>query len=194
MKRMVAALLCLLMLSACGGERKSAYKPYEEVLDGYTPEEAKADGCVVFEDSDITSGQEIWDAFLAQTEAGKSGMVRLVNHYSLPAPQGYAPELYEEMKDSYPIIYVQDLSFDGKVYSLFSIEDGEEYSRTYEVLSRFEEAARNDTLRYTSVLRYVLVHDEAVTWEAIVQGMFSSQSGAFVDHWTVYSDYAYKNE
>jgi len=194
MKKNVAALLCLLILSACGSEEKSADKPYDEVAVGYTLEEARVDGCVVFEDSDITAGQEIWDEFLAQTGAGKSAMVRLVRYHSLPDPQGYAPELYEEIKDEYPAIYVADLSFDGKVYSLFSIEDGETYSRTYEVLSRFEEAARNETLRYTSVVRYVLVHDEGVTWEAIMQGMLSSQSGASIDHWTVYSDYTYKDE
>ena len=35
--------------------------------------------------------------------------------------------------------------------------------------------------------RYVLTNDNTVTWEDIVNGMLSSQSGDAIDHYSVYT-------
>ena len=56
--RMLAALLCLILLSSCGGTPEPV--PLEELPEDYSLEQAKADGCLVTEDGTITSGRESW--------------------------------------------------------------------------------------------------------------------------------------
>ena len=177
-----AAIACLLLLSACGaGTNTSAatdYVPYNEIPENYTLEAAKADGLVVYEDYDITAGQSAWDGFVAETERENTCAVRLLFYYTLEG-QGITPahEDYEEIQDDYPGYYIQDLSFDGAAYTLYWVEGAEEYTRTYDYLKRLED----DTM-----LRYVLVNDDTVTWDALLNGMFSSRFGDWIDFQTVY--------
>ena len=39
-----------------------------------------------------------------------------------------------------------------------------------------------------TVIRYVLTHDNNVTWDDLWQGMISSQFGAYIDHHTIYRE------
>ena len=49
-KGMLAALLCLILLSGCGGKPEPI--PLEELPQDYSLERAKDDGCLVTEDGD----------------------------------------------------------------------------------------------------------------------------------------------
>ena len=181
MKKLLIIILCVLLLSSCSTSVKHVVNgvPYDKIPQNYLLEDAKNDGLVVYEDYDITAGQAVWDEFMAATEKGNSCEIRLMFYYTIEG-QGITPEheQYEEIKDDYPGFYIQDLSFDGKTYILYWVEEGQEYTREYKYLKRFEDA---------SIIRYFLVHDNDVTWEQIVHGMFSSQFGDLIDWHTVYS-------
>jgi len=174
------------------------YITYDDLPDDYSLETAKADNCVVYEDSNITAGQLIWDEFLSQTEKNKSSFVRLAFYYTIGDPESYDPEYYEEIKDDYPVLYIQDLKFDGKKYILTWTESdpetGEEkkYSFTYKYLKKFMEDPPNDTSTFVQYTYYALLNDDTVTAEQIRKGMFSSKFGDLIDHKKVYSKYEYK--
>ncbi|MBR0600396.1 hypothetical protein [Sinanaerobacter chloroacetimidivorans] len=63
MKRIIILLILIIsILTAC--INSSEVLLYHQLPKDYTLEEAKADGCVVYEDLDITSGQPVWDKFI----------------------------------------------------------------------------------------------------------------------------------
>jgi len=191
-KHIVLFALYLLTIVACKNTKSIAntYIPYAEIPGNYSLEDAKNDNLVVFEDGSITSGQAVWDTFIEITEQGKSNTVRLAFYYTLEG-QGITPahEQYEEIKDDYPHLFIQDLSFDGKIYTLYSIEDEKEHTSKYKYLKRFDETSPRATATYSQAIRYVLVNDKEVTWEQIIHGMLSSRFGDWIDHKTVYSKY-----
>lgn len=195
MKKFLITMLCLFFLTSCNKNISSTvdYMPYAEIPQEYSLENAKADGLVVYEDSNITSGQSAWDEFAKKSKKGTPCMVRLAFYYTLADPSQYAPELYEEIKDDYPQLFIQDLSFDGKMYTLFYAEEETEYIFKYKYLKRFEEKPKSDTAIYSEIIRYLLVNDSEVTWEQIFQGMLSSRFGDLIDHKTVYIKYIYED-
>ena len=167
------------------------HMPYGEIPQDYTLENAKADNLVVHENGNITSGQEAWDMFIERVGKGDPCAVRLAFYYTLD-DWNVSPELYEEIKDDYPALYIQDLSFDGNTYTLYSVEDGNEHNFRYGHLKKMTEASPPPSATYTKRQMYVLVNDEDATWEKIQSGMLSSQSGDHIDHRVVYSKYTYK--
>ena len=187
-------MLYLHILTACNNTNgmTNAYIPYSEIPENYSLENAKKDNLVVFEDGDITSGQSVWDEFIENTERGKSCAVRLAFYYTFDG-QGITPayEQYEEIKDDYPLLFIQDLTFNGKIYTLYSIEGEKEYRFNYKYLKRFVEASPREIVPYRETIRYVLVNDKEVTWEQIISGMISSRFGAWIDHKTVYTKYTW---
>ena len=190
--KMLLLILCLFTLTACtiNGNHSAAmdYIPYAEIPKDYTLENAKDDGLVVFEDGSITMGQSIWDDFVVSTENREPNAVRLAFYYTLDN-QNISPEHYAEIKDDYPVLYIQDLSFNGSEYTLYSVEGTEEYTFNYKYLKRFEETSPPATALYSKRIWYALVNDSEVTGEQIQWGMLSSQSGDYIDHKTVYSKY-----
>lgn len=93
------------MLAGCNGNTdtgKTEQISLEELPGDYTVEQAKENGCVVYEDGDITCGQEIWDVF-AETASAKreATFVRLGFYYTLDEPSRYDPDYYESIKDDY---------------------------------------------------------------------------------------------
>ena len=182
MNKLLIIIIGLLLLSACGTSIKpvSDYVPYDEIPQDYSLADAKNDGLVVYEDFDITAGQAVWDEFVAETESGKPCKIRLM-FYHTAAGQGITPEheQYEEIKDDYPGFYIQDLSFNGNIYTLYWVEEEQAYTREYAYLKRLEEP---------STIRYILINDNNVTWEQIRKGMISSRFGDWVDYCTVYAD------
>ena len=184
MKKMLLLIISFLLLSACGtGTSHIAdLVPYDEIPQDYSLEDAKSDGLVVHEDYDITAGEAVWDIFLAEAERGNPCKVRLMFYYTLEG-QSITPEheQYEEIKNNYPGFHIQDLSFDGSRYTLYWVEEEQEYIHEYEHLKRFEDV---------SAIRYVLVNDNTATWEQIVNGMVRSRFGDWIDFYTVYSNYS----
>jgi hypothetical protein len=189
----IVFILILLALASCNKSENNiiTYIPYSKNPKNYSLENAKNDNLIVFENGNITSGQDIWDNFIKKTEKGNKSMVRLVFYYTLDN-ENIDPEYYEEIKGNYPCLYIQDLNFDGKLYTLYSIEDEKEYIFKYAYLKRFEEISPIDTAIYSKATRFVLVNDNEVTWEQIFYGMVSSTFGKSIDHKTVYSKYIYK--
>jgi hypothetical protein len=187
-------ILYLLGVTACNNTKgvANAYIPYSEIPGNYSLENAKNDNLVVFEDGDITSGQTVWDEFIENTEQGKSYAVRLAFYYTLDG-QGITPEheQYEQIKDNYPLLFIQDLTFDGKTYTLYSVEEKKEYKFSYKYLKIFVEASSRETVPYYETIRYVLVNDKEVTWQQIISGMLSSRFGAAIDHKIVYIKHAW---
>ena len=190
-RRALAALTCVFLLAGCGRQQPAPLPPLEELPADYSLEQAREDGCVVHEDGDIASGQEAWEDFLKASSAGKAAAVRLVSYYTLDDPSRYVPDYYESIKDDYPLLYVSDLTFDGKVYTVSSLEDGERLERTFSCLKYFEAEAETPGAVYDSYIRYVLVNDDAVTWEQLMHGVHSSRFGDYIPFCSVYTDYIY---
>lgn len=180
-------VLCLTLFTACGHETL-VYTPLEQLPEDYTVEQAEEDGCVVHRNGDVHSGHEQWENFLKDVAKGKKASVRIANYYELLDPSRYGAEYYESIKDEYPKLYIEDLTYDGELYTVRWYEEGEEYVRTYRYLMRYEGAAEGKNASYDSYLRYVLTNDDTVTWEGIRFGMLSSQCGAWIDHHSLYVD------
>lgn len=155
-------------------------------------EQAKKGGYVVFDNSDICAGQDIWDDFLAKTEAGESVSVNLAYYYTLDDPSRYEKEYYEEIKDDYPVIYRQALCYDGENYILKGIDNGHVYEEHWKYLVRYEGKPSSATALFKKYVYYVLVNDNTVTWEELEWGMFSSQLGDYIAHNRVYTDWTYE--
>ena len=180
-------VLWLLMLALAGcGELPAQRTPLEDLPADYSLEQALADGCVVYEDGSIAGGQEVWDAFCRAVSGGQKAGLRLVFRYNLGDPARYDPDYYASVKDQYPRVFAEDLDFDGEAYTVRWYEEGEEITKIYRYLMKYEGPAESPGASFDRYVRYVLTHDDTVTWEDIWRGMISSQFGARVDAHTVY--------
>ena len=90
------------------------------------------------------------------------------------------------MKEDYPILYRFHLEFDGETYTLRWTEEETEYVRTYRYLMHYR-GDSSDAEEREFEERYVLTNENTVTWEDIVNGMLSSQSGDAIDHYSIYT-------
>lgn len=191
MRRSVIILLVLIfLLTACS--KNAANDSLIQLPDSYNLDDAKSDNCVVFENGGITYGQSVWDDFITATDNGKSSTVRLAFYYTLGDPSQYSEEHYEEIKDDYPVLFIKDLSFDGKKYIIEGFEEGQLISKEYKYLVKYEGRTKSATAIFSKYTYYVLVDDNTVTWDDIEHGMLSSQFGDWIDHYIVYSDLVFK--
>ena len=156
----------------------------------YTLEDARIDGCVCFDNGDITEGQNIWDDFVDATNTQEEATVRLAFYYSLDEEQ-CDPEYYESVKDEYPMLYIQELTYKDDSYTIRWFEEGEEIKKTYKYLMKYEGEPESETALYESYMRYVLTNDNTVTWEQIWRGLASSKLDDAIDHQVVYQKYHY---
>lgn len=186
------AILIVLIFMMTSYSKKKTYNNLEEIPDNYTLEDAKKDGFVVFEDLSITSGQDAWDDFVKTCDKKEEASILLAYYYTLGDVSHYSSELYEQIKDEYPILYLQKLSFDGTEYTITWYEDEELITRTYAYLKKMEGKPRSQTAIFSEYTYYVLVNNNSLTWNQIEDGMLSSQMGASIDHCKVYSKYTYK--
>lgn len=192
MKKLAAIGLPVMLLLAftlvlVGCSQTPEKAAIESLPEEYSLEQAQKDGCVVYENGDITSGQEIWDDFLKSVDTGKEASVRLGLYYTLE-PSECDPDYYESVKDQYPALYIQDLTFDGTSYTLRWYEDGQEIVRAYQFLMKYEGEAETASAPYDSYLRYVLTNDDTVSWDDIMHGMVSAVAEDYIDHSVVYVD------
>lgn len=167
--RTLAALLCLLLLSGCGG--KPEMLPLEELPEDYSLEQAKADGCLVTEDGTVTSGRESWENFLKAAGAGKNASVRLCSYYTLDDPSRYDPDYYESIKDDYPMMFLKDLSYDGERFTSVSYEEGERLEQSYSLLRRREETVPSSGVK---IVQYLITDDAESPVEKIYAQLYSS--------------------
>lgn len=164
----------------------------KNISQDYTLEDARIDGCVCFDNGNITEGQKIWDEFVNATNTQENATVRLAFYYSLDEEQ-CAPEYYESVKDEYPVLYIQELTYKDDSYTIRWFEEGEEIKKTYKYLMKYEGEPESETALYESYLRYVLTNDNTVTWEQIWRGLASSKLGDAIDHQVVYQKYNYNH-
>ena len=170
-----------------GANTPSKYIAYDKLPADYDLKDAKTDGCVVFEDLQLTSGDEVWQQFLGKTEKGESAKVRLVNYYTLD-PKTMSEDYYAEVKDKYPVLYIQDLSYDGENYHLYYTEDGKKHKYEYPYLVKYTGKPDSSTAAYSEYVRYYLVRDKSITYEQIEISLLTSYTGNQVDCVSVYTD------
>lgn len=190
-------LIAVLQLTSCSREKVSTDiddytvdSPAEQLL-----KQVKKSDFVVHEDGDVVSGQEIWAEFYEAVMAGEPAVVKIADYYDIDRDR-VSPEFYEENKDDYPVIYLAELSYDGKEYTYRSINglDGVNgYTRVYSYLMRYEDIP-GEQATFTFCERYVLVNDNTVTYERLQYGLYSAQIGDYINFTNVYNDYTYKPE
>lgn len=189
-KSVILMLTLIFLLTSCSKNVPNA--PLVQLTDDYNLDEAKSDNCVVFEDGDVTYGQYVWKKFIKLINNGKSSTVRLAFYYTLGDPSHYSEELYEEIKGDYPVLNMNDLSFDGNKYTIEGFDDGKLVSKEYKYLVKYEGRPKSATAIFSEYTYYVLVNDNTVTWDDIEHGMVSSRFGDSIDHYSVYSDLVFK--
>lgn len=158
----------------------------------YSLEDARIDGCVCFDNGNITEGQKIWDEFVNATNTQDDAIVRLAFYYSLDEEK-CDPEYYESAKDEYPMLFIQELTYKDNAYTIRWFEDGKEIRKTYKYMMKYEGKPESETALYESYLRYVLTNDNTVTWEQIWRGSISSQLGDAIDYKVVYQKHNYNH-
>jgi len=146
--------------------------PLEELPEKYSGEQAMIDGCFVQTDSVARENRELFKAFAEASYAGEPSSIRIVDWH-------YGDNSYYE---------AYDLSFDGRLYTISWIEDGQLRSREFPYLRHFVGEA--DDAPYDAYEHYVLVHDNQVTWNVWGE-LIGSHAATYIDHMTVYSDYIY---
>lgn len=191
-KPSLAVLLLVFSLCAAGCEKQDDVPTLKDIPKNYSLEQAKADGCVVHENGDVTSGKEIFEIFYKTVSSGKKAKVRLAFYCTLDDPSHYDPDYYESIKDDYPALYIQDLSFDGEKYTLCRYEDGNEIVESYDYIMKYNESAMSPYAVYDSLEEYVLTNDNTVTYQDIMKSMLSSRYEDHIEHDTVCCDYIYK--
>ena len=197
--KLIAIIMAIVMMplvfagcSETGSEYGNlpSYIPYSDLKEDYSLEDAKKDGCVVFEDLHLTAGEEQWLRFVDMTKKGEPASIRLANYYAPKAQKGQnSDEMNEEIKDEYPKLYFTDLIFDGKKFSTYFVEeDGKEYIGKYAYLNHYTGDARKGATfsRYDC---YILVNDQDVTYNELEKAIYSSNSNDWIDHNRIYTDF-----
>lgn len=203
MRRVVIILLIFVfLLTACLKEGEDINA--NQLSENCSLDDVKSSKYVVFEDNDITYGQSTWDEFITAIDNGKSATVRLAYYFTLGESSQYSKELYEEIKDDYPVLFIRELNYDGEKYSIKVVIDDQISLKEYKYLVKLEGETSGkttnifkttNTSKTTNISKYtyyVLVNDDTVTWDDIVHGMASSQSDDYIDHYKVYSDLVFK--
>ncbi len=143
----------------------------------------------VIEKMQCTSGSEAWDAFYEKVRQGSSASVVIAKYYTLDK-EHTAPELYEEEKDEYPMLFFYWVWYNGENFTVvtrLSSEEEDDSQVNYQYLMHYT-GKMPATAIYSDYDYYVLVNDASVTWEDIESGMFSSQSDAWIPHCSLYQD------
>lgn len=159
----------------------------EELPEIYGEEQALLDGCFVQEngvaddfsvevDGIPRSNKETFRKFAEDSLNEIPSFIRIINWYH--GEQHYYT--------------ASDLSYDGTSYTITWLENGKRYEKQYRHLKHYKGLKEQANVAYDSYEHYVLVNDDSTTWSDIWEGLISSQSGAGVDHTTVYSDYTYE--
>lgn len=128
----VAVIICLALAFCFLTGLKSPADPtaswpaLADTREGYTPQQAEEDGCVVIDNSTLLAGEKYLADFLNDTAMGRPATMRVYQIYSDPV-------------DSY---YVKELRYDGQSYHLQFYErtgdTGEEFlsQNTYKYFKR----------------------------------------------------------
>lgn len=170
-KNILLLLICsLIMLTSCSQNTniKKTLPDFEDINDlptSYTLEDAKLDGCVVFEDLTLISGEANWKEFLDLSQSDKEATIRIVTYYSDEST-----------------LYIRDLSFDGSYYY---VTEKYEESKQYRFLNHYTIKADNNA-SYKTFDYYILVNEKDVSFDSLERSMTSSKSDAYIDQYRIY--------
>lgn len=164
-KKIILLACVMVILVSCSKANKisnnlPSYTKLSEIPDDYTLDDAKADGCVVFEDLKILSGEENWKEFLRLAKGGQSAKIRFVKLFSIDDSN----------------LSIIDLSYDGTIYTL---QEKDEETKQYKFLKHY--TSDDNSLDY-----YILVNDEKVTFDELEKSLVSSKSDAYIDQYRIY--------
>lgn len=177
--RILAVLVPVLLLSACGGREVSLEELRQQAADG---------AYVLSVDADVEAGRDTWMGFYEAAQAGEDAEVTLVYWYH-GDPHGHSRQ------DS---CYTNRLSFEEGVYTL--VAEGAENEivlEQYACLLRFEEEPDTDSgAAYQKMIAYVLADDADLTWREVVGNMGRSpvDGPLYIRERIIYSEYVYAAE
>lgn len=162
----LAGLLCVLLALCFLTDPKSTEetlpgRPLEELREGYSPEQAAQDGCVVLKQFELLAGEEIWEAFVQRATAGEAAAVRIYQSY---------PEQTEEY-------FLQELRYDGTHYWLrYYDADGDGQDRLIEERYPYLNRSISYSVQEQSGDRveYLLADDPEATAEGYIRALLSS--------------------
>ena len=171
---LLAALVLVMLLSACGGPEISLEELRQQAEEG---------ACVLSVDADVDAGRDTWMDFYEAVQAGEAAEVTLVYWYH-GDPGGHSRQ------DS---CYTNRLSFEEGVYTLAAAgAENETVLERYACLLRFEEEADADSgAAYQKLIAYVLADDPDLTWREVVGNAGRSQAGdpLYIRERIIYSEY-----
>lgn len=158
---LIAIVVCC---CSCTAAESPDYVSFDALPDGYGTEEAIADECVVFEESQLISGEKIWKIFLKNVKKENSCRVRIAEYFS-----------------ESDILSLMDLSYqDGS----FQMDTNYGKSKSYKYLNHYEFDADDGT----PIECWVLVNQQDLTYRELELSRASSLAGADVDYSIVYFD------
>ena len=164
------------------------YSPPRKCADSALAD-VKTCGYVVMEDGIATYGQEMWQEFYENTQKGQPASVSVAQYGTLN-PESCAPEYLEAYAQDYPYLNTFHLTFDGEIYTLSFRDQGTLHTRTYEYLMKYDSGAHSviSAVEPEARWEYVLTHDDTVTLQQLWSGLTSSMLGAYIDHYSIYSE------
>lgn len=152
MRKKLILLLCLtcLLVSGCADkdtqkstekdtepakETVTEAKTLEEVTESYSLEEAIKDGCLVVVDGTVVDGEDSFDAFRKETEAGRDATLRVVQSYTDPGAEG-EDNAKDKLKS---MLLISDVIFTKEdAYKVRYFDGGKEYNDPYPYLLKSE--------------------------------------------------------
>lgn len=150
--------------------------PLEELPQVDKPEQLGVlDACFIQVNGVAYYAKNVFRNFATLVQNDVPALVRNINWYSQEESHYY--EAY-------------DLSYDGSVYTVSWLEDGQRKSEQYLYLKHFTGELKREDKPYASYEYYILVNDDTTTLEDIVAPLYSSQYPAqTIPHMTVFYDY-----
>ena len=178
----------VLLVEADGVWMSYRYAPAQRISEETWQKIRNTEGLVILEDGKAALGKEYFQAFYKKTQQGEACSIQTASYYTID-PDRMVDQLYQTMAEDYPRLYLHTLSYDGEKFTISWEENGSIITRQYSYLMCYTGTSPQQSTGNCQYIRYVLTNDNTVTWEDIFHGMFSSQMGAYIDHYTVYTDY-----
>lgn len=148
--------------------------PLEELPEDYSWEQAVMDGCFVQVNGKACGNNDVFYTFTGPLVNNQPKSVRVVH-------------IFNQDED---ICTVYDVCYDGNVYTITWLENGQRKSKEYRYLKSFFGMAESEDADYHSYEHIVLLNDDTVlTWNDLWQSLASSKQGAAIDHITLFSRY-----
>ncbi|MDD6237157.1 MAG: hypothetical protein PUB00_07230 [Clostridiales bacterium] len=193
MTRVIAVavmIACIMTSVSCAKKAESSASLFETVC---SADEAlalsKDSETVVFEGMKCTSGNHVWNDFY-QTVSNRKPASVLCAHYYVLDEEHVGKDLYEAEKDQYPKLFYYLLEYDGNLFTVTTRESTKhepDYQKTFSYLMHYTGKAPAPA-SFSSYDYYVLVDDNAVTWDDIERGMTGSDLGSVIKYCAVYQN------